>query len=120
AQPVPMPDVPAEVTETPAPMPETQVPAETPVAAPAAAVPEAPAPAPAPQAAASPLARVFGAAVTLDETMRQQVLAGEPGKRHNIDANQDGVPEEVWFIDLDPRHPEEWRPVLVRIIDEDG
>ncbi|MCC6490478.1 MAG: DUF4861 family protein [Candidatus Hydrogenedentes bacterium] len=120
AEPVPMPGVPAEVTETPAPMPETQVPAEDPVAAPAAAVPEAPVPAPAPQPAGTPLARVFGTAVTLDETMRQQVLAEEPGKRHYIDANQDGIPEEVWFIDLAPRHPEEWRPLLVRAIDEDG
>ena len=118
AQPAPMPGVPAEVTESPAPMPETQVPAEPPVAAPAAATPETPAPAaPAP---GTPFARVFGAAVTLDEAMRQQVLADEAGKRHYIDANQDGVPEEVWFVDLAPRHPEEWRPVLVRVFDEDG
>lgn len=64
--------------------------------------------------------RVFGDAVRLDPTTRDAVLAGERGKRHYIDKSNDGKPEEVWFVDTTKRHPEEWRPVLVRVIDEDG
>jgi hypothetical protein len=65
-------------------------------------------------------ARVFGDAVTLDPAMHAQVLQGKPGERHYVDRDQDGKPEEVWFIDTDRRHPESMRPVLVRVIDEDG
>lgn len=64
--------------------------------------------------------RVFGAAVQLDPAQHTAVVRGEPGKRHYVDRDNDGQPEEVWFIDLDSRHPEEMRPVLVRVIDEDG
>jgi hypothetical protein len=64
--------------------------------------------------------RVFGEAVILDPEIHRQVREGEPGKRHYIDRNGDGRPNEVWFIDTDSRHPEDMRPVLVRVIDEDG
>ena len=48
------------------------------------------------------------------------------GRRHYVDANQDGKPEEVWFIDTDWRHRQKkvvedlFCPLLVRVIDEDG
>ena len=42
------------------------------------------------------------------------------GNRHYVDANVDGKPEEVWYVDTSPRIPESLRPVLVRVIDEDG
>ncbi|HNT89651.1 MAG TPA: hypothetical protein PKL84_17445, partial [Candidatus Hydrogenedentes bacterium] len=72
-------------------------------------------------AAVQPLfQRIFGDAVRLDPEMRAKVLADEPGKRHYVDKDGDGRPEEVWFIDTEPRHPEAWRPILVRAIDEDG
>lgn len=64
--------------------------------------------------------RVFGDAARLDLIMRNKVLKGKPGERHYIDADADGRPEEVWFIDTALRHPESWRPLLVRVIDEDG
>jgi len=105
--PVPMPDVPKEVLEAPAPMPEALP--EVPVTAPAA-----------PAAAGSPFERVFGDMAVLDSAMRDQVLAAEHGQRHYIDHDGDGNADEVWFVDTAPRHPEEWRPVLVRAIDEDG
>lgn len=66
------------------------------------------------------LGRVFGDAVDLDPAMRAKVLNDTPGKRHYVDRNDDGKPDEVWFIDLDSRHPESMRPVLVRAIDEDA
>ncbi len=64
--------------------------------------------------------RAFGGAVTLDPAMREQVMKDTPGKRHYVDQNGDGKPEEVWFVDLDLRHPDSMLPVLVRAIDEDG
>jgi len=64
--------------------------------------------------------QVFGDAVILDSAMVQKVKADEPGKRHYLDRDNDGKPDEVWFIDIDPRHTEKNRPVLVKVIDEDG
>lgn len=116
--PVPMPDVPKEVLATPAPMAEVTVPPDDVTPVPTAA-PAANAPQPA-TAAPSPFERIFGDAVVLNSAMREQVLADEPGKRHYVDTNQDGKPEEVWYVDTAPRHPEEWRPLVVRAIDEDG
>ncbi len=71
-------------------------------------------------AAKATFEKVFGDAVRLDPAMIAKVLAGKPGERHYVDRNGDGKPEEVWFIDTSPRHPEAWRPVLVRVIDEGG
>ncbi len=64
--------------------------------------------------------KVFGNAVRLNPEIHKQVLQLDAGKRLYVDGNQDGRPEEVWFIDTDSRHPEKYRPLLVRVIDEDG
>lgn len=64
--------------------------------------------------------QVFGDAVKLDPVMVQKVKSDVPGKRHYVDKNGDGKPDEVWFIDIDPRHNERNRPMLVKVIDEDG
>ena len=63
---------------------------------------------------------VFGDLVVLDPVMVRKVLNDTPGKRHYVDHDNDGKPEEVWFIDLCSRHNENRRPLLVRVIDEDG
>ena len=55
-----------------------------------------------------------------DPSQVAAVVQGEAGKRHYVDRDGDGTPEEVWFIDLDSRHLDTMRPVLVRVIDEDG
>ena len=111
--------------EQPAPAPAAE---PAPPAEPAPA-PAEPAPAPQPEAPPAPVAestaqktfeRVFGAAATFDSVFSAQVLKDTPGKRHYVDANVDGKPEEVWFVDISPRHPEAIRPVLVRVLDEDG
>jgi len=57
--------------------------------------------------------RVFGDAARLDAAMVKKVKADIPGKRHYVDRNGDGKPEEVWFIDIDPRHTANKRPLLV-------
>ena len=64
--------------------------------------------------------RVFGDAARPDPEMRKKVLAAPPGQRCYVDKNHDGKPEEVWFIDTDPRHAQADRPILVRAIDRDG
>ena len=37
-----------------------------------------------------------------------------------MDTDNDGMPDEVWFIDTDPRHNDRNRPILVRVIDENN
>ena len=64
--------------------------------------------------------QVFGDAAILDSAMVKLVQSDKPGKRHYVDRNKDGKPEEVWFIDTDRRHREKNRPVLVRVMDENG
>ncbi|MEA4917082.1 DUF4861 family protein [Proteiniphilum sp.] len=63
---------------------------------------------------------VFGNYAQFDREMTQKVLADTHGKRHYVDRDGDGKPEEVWFIDTDPRHNKNRQPLLVRVIDEDG
>ena len=62
----------------------------------------------------------FNKAVRLDTAMVRKVKADTAGKRHYVDQNGDGKPEEVWFIDIDPRHSAGKQPLLVRVIDEDN
>ncbi|MDX9880508.1 MAG: DUF4861 family protein [Prolixibacteraceae bacterium] len=64
--------------------------------------------------------KMFGDKVQLDTDMVQKVKADMHGKRHYVDVDGNGKPEEVWFIDTDPRHHADKRPMLVRVYDEDG
>ncbi len=66
------------------------------------------------------LERVFGDAVKLDPATVAKVKAMKPGERLFIDRNGDGKHDEVWYIDPAVRHMRHTRPVLVRVIDEDG
>ncbi|WP_323424794.1 DUF4861 family protein [Proteiniphilum sp.] len=63
---------------------------------------------------------VFDDLARFNPGMVEKVLSDTHGKRHYVDHDGDGKPEEVWFIDIDPRHSESKRPILVRVIDEDG
>ena len=64
--------------------------------------------------------QVFGDVVRLDPAMVTKVKNDTPGKRHYLDKDGDGKPEEVWFIDTEPRHTEAKKPILVKVIDENG
>lgn len=64
--------------------------------------------------------KVFGDAAKLDPEMVAKVKAGKPGERFYVDRDGDGKNDEVWFIDTSPRHTPNARPVLVKVIDEDG
>lgn len=108
----------AQPAEPSAPAPQSApAPAEQPQPAPVESAPPAP---PQEPVAQKTFERVFGDAARFDPVFSAQVLKDEPGKRHYVDANVDGKPEEVWFVDTSPRNPESIRPVLVRVIDEDG
>lgn len=63
---------------------------------------------------------VFGDKVKLDPMMVKKVCSDPSGKRYYVDRNGDGKPEEVWYVDVDPRHSVSKRPILVRAIDRDG
>ena len=62
--------------------------------------------------------RVFGEAARLDPGLVAKVKALPPGKRLLIDRDGDGKNDEAWFLDTAFRHT--IRPILVRVIDEDG
>lgn len=64
--------------------------------------------------------RVFGDAVKLNPDTVAKVKKLPPGERLYIDRDGDGRNDEVWFIDTARRHRDERRPILVRVIDEDG
>ena len=64
--------------------------------------------------------QVFPGLVPLDPTLTAQVRKAPLGQRVYVDADGNGQPESVWFIDSDPRHPAELQPLLVCAIDEDG
>ena len=113
----PQPETPAAEPAPAEPAPETPAPAPEPM--PEATPPAEPAPSSSPTAHQT-FVRVFGEAIVFDPVFSAQVLKDTPGKRHYIDSNVDGRPEEVWFVDTALRHPEAIRPVLVRVIDEDG
>jgi hypothetical protein len=66
------------------------------------------------------LEQVFGDAVRLDPAMVEKVKNDTPGKRHYVDRDGDGKPEEVWFIDIEPRHTEAKKPILVKVVDKNG
>ena len=64
--------------------------------------------------------RVFGFSGQLEPAMVKKVKALPPGKRLLIDRDGDGKHDEAWFIDTDARHMAGHRPILVRVVDEDG
>lgn len=44
----------------------------------------------------------------------------QQGKRWYFDTNNDGKPEEVWYVNIQVRAPEGAKPILVRVIDQGG
>ncbi|MCL2303720.1 MAG: DUF4861 domain-containing protein [Planctomycetaceae bacterium] len=63
---------------------------------------------------------VFGDLVKPDQEMMRKVKSDTHGKRHYVDRDGNGQPEEVWFIDTSSRHSEDKRPILVRVVDQSG
>lgn len=64
--------------------------------------------------------KLFGDIAKLDPCKIEMVKNDSVGKRHYFDLNGDGRPEEVWFIDVEPRHTQDKRPILVKVVDQSG
>lgn len=62
--------------------------------------------------------RVFGIPRVIPAEMKAAVDKLEPGERHLVDTNNDGLPDEAWYYDTSKRHT--IQPMLVRVVDEDG
>jgi uncharacterized protein DUF4861 len=65
--------------------------------------------------------RVFGEkVVTFDFAAVAKVKSLPPGERLKLDTNGDGKIDTIYFIDTDPKHEPQFRPILVKVIDQDG
>ena len=65
--------------------------------------------------------RLFGEAViALDPQAVARVKTMPPGERLKLDTDGDGKIDTIYYIDDDPKHQEAFRPVLVKVIDQDG
>src|SRR5690242_14925236 len=64
--------------------------------------------------------RVFGEKVAaFDPTAVAQVKRLPPGDRLKLDTDHDGKIDTIYFIDTDPKHEPQFRPILVKVIDQD-
>jgi hypothetical protein len=63
--------------------------------------------------------KVLGEQVLFDQTIVSR-LQKHPQERIKLDTNQDGKIDAIYFIDHDPKHQREFRPILVKAIDRDG
>ncbi len=65
--------------------------------------------------------RLFGERVmALDPQAVAKVKSLPAGERLKLDTDGDGKIDTIYFIDDDPKHQEAFRPVLVKVIDQDG
>jgi hypothetical protein len=65
--------------------------------------------------------RVFGEKiVAFDPIAVAQVKRLPPGERLKLDTDGDGKIDTIYFIDTDPKHEPQFRPILVKVIDQDG
>ena len=66
------------------------------------------------------LTKLVGEVVRMDPDITARVLRDEPGKRHYVDTKGVGKSDVLYLIDTDERHEKQCRPILVKIVDEDG
>jgi len=64
--------------------------------------------------------KLLGVEVQTEKEIITQLLNDEPGKKIFVDSDQDGKTEILYMIDPDERHETRFKPILVKIIDEDG
>ena len=65
--------------------------------------------------------RVFGEKiVAFDPVAVAKAKSLPPGERLKLDTNGDGKVDTIYFIDNDPKHEPQFRPILVKVIDQDG
>jgi hypothetical protein len=65
--------------------------------------------------------RIFGKnIVSFDPAAVAKLKTMKPGERLKLDTNGDGKIDTVYFIDDDPKNQAEFRPIIVKAIDQDG
>ena len=65
--------------------------------------------------------RIFGEKiVSFDPAAVAKVKTMRPGERLKLDTDGDGKIDTVYFIDDDPKNQAEFRPIVVKAIDQDG
>ncbi len=64
--------------------------------------------------------RLFGADLTFDPAAVKRVREMPEGERLKLDTNGDGRIDTIYFIDNDPKNEAQFRPILVKIVDQDG
>jgi hypothetical protein len=65
--------------------------------------------------------RIFGKEiVTFDRGAVARIKTMKPGERLKLDTDGDGKVDTVYFIDDDPKTQPEFRPIVVKAIDQDG
>ena len=65
--------------------------------------------------------RLFGEkVVTFDPAAVAKIKRLPPGERLKLDTDGDGKIDTIYFIDTDPKHEPQFRPILVKVIDQDG
>ena len=64
--------------------------------------------------------KLLGIEVQTDKNIIAQLLKAEPGKKIFVDSDNDGKNDILYMIDTDKRHETQFKPILVKIVDEDG
>lgn len=64
--------------------------------------------------------KLLGVEVQTDKNIIVQLLKAEPGKKIFVDSDNDGKIDVLYMIDTDERHENQYKPILVKIVDEDG
>jgi hypothetical protein len=65
--------------------------------------------------------RLFGEKiVSFDPAAVAKIKTMRPGERLKLDTDGDGKIDTVYFIDDDPKNQSEFRPIIVKAIDQDG
>lgn len=64
--------------------------------------------------------KLLGTEVQTDKNIIAQLLKAEPGKKIFVDSDNDGKNDILYMIDTDKRHEDKFKPILVKIVDEDG
>jgi hypothetical protein len=75
----------------------------------------------APQHSQQLFRRIFGdKIISFDPAAVARVKSLPPGERLKLDTDGDGKVDTCYFIDSDPKHQAQFRPILVKVIDQDG
>ena len=64
--------------------------------------------------------KLLGTEVQTDKNIIAQLLKADPGKKIFVDSDNDGKIDLLYMIDTDGRHETQFKPILVKIVDEDG